>query len=261
MTSWRCLSPQRTLLTALPAPLVILVCYSCLNKDRMKPYALLSDPRKNGYALLAAAGLTWREKLTAALQITPLMLALLVTYVTQYVTVQAVFTTLAFANAPFAPRDHFVYYVLMNGFGEFIARSYLNAVLFINPSIVPSLIIKRTWVFAFPLLGIMGFAICASYFRFLSDVFVVMATCLAVGALSGTVFANTACAVSMVAEPRFREFCLGLVAVGEFAGALVASVAGLVIEPALRQHCQSDFPSETCFTRNIRSEWSKALCN
>lgn len=264
MTSWACVSPKHTLLIVSPAPLIVLMCYYCLDKDRIKPYAFLGEYRRGKYTPVGAdysAQLSLREKLTAALQIAPLMMSLSIAYIAQYLTVQAIFTTVAFSNDPFAPRDHYVYYVLMNGLGEFITRSYLSIISFIKPSAVPNLVIKRTWLFVIPLLGIMAFAICVAYYRFLANVMVIMVSCLSVGALSGVVFANVVCAVPLVVEPRYCEFSLGLVSAGEFIGSLLASLAGLQVEPALRQHCENKWPKETCFTRNSRNEWSAAVCS
>lgn len=271
MTTWACISPQITLIIISPATLLILVFYYMLDKDRIKPYALLDSYNKlkssdtgssDDYSNKDPLYLSWAEKFTGACQILPYMITLCTAYITQYITIQAVFTTIAFEDAPFAPRDHFVYYVLLNGVGEFILRSYLSVVAWAKPAFVPRLVIKRTWIFAVILVVVMSFSICASYYRLFQTVWSVLLLCFIIGSLSGLVFANTVCAVPLVVEPKYKEFCLGLVTIGESAGVLVASFVGLAVEPALRKHC-THVVSKTslCYTRPKTYKWTSSLCS
>lgn len=271
MTSWGCVSPQLTLAIISPATLLILFFYYLLDKDRIKPYALLdykkikssdSETSKEDVYNKSPFDLSWREKFLAAWQIMPFMVALCTAYIAQYITVQAVFTTVAFENAPFAPRDHYVYYILLNGIGEFILRSYLSIVAWAKPALVPRFIIKRTWIFSLVLMAIMAFSICASYYRLFKSVWLVLFLCFLIGSLSGFVFANTVCAVPLVVDPKYREFSMGLVTIGESAGVLIASFVGLVVEPALRNHCYgvANNPS-LCYTRHKSYKWDSAVCS
>lgn len=271
MTTWACVSPQITLIIISPATLLILLFYYMLDKDRIKPYALLDTYNKlkssdtessDDYQNKDPFYLSWPEKFTGACQILPYMITLCTAYITQYITIHAVFTTIAFEDAPFAPRDHFVYYVLLNGVGEFILRSYLSVVAWAKPALVPRLVIKRTWIFAVILVIVMSFSICASYYRLFQTVWSVLLLCFIIGSLSGLVFVNTVCAVPLVVEPKYKEFCMGLVTVGESAGVLVASFVGLAVEPALRKHC-THVVSKTslCYTRPNKYKWTSSVCS
>lgn len=270
MTSWACVSPKLTLTIIAPATLLILLFYYILDKDRIKPYALLDAYKKlkssdsecsDDYLTKDPFHLSWREKFAAACQIMPCMIALCAAYITQYVTIHAVFTTIAFEDAPFAPRDHFVYYVLLNGVGEFLLRSYLSVVAWVKPVLVPRLVIKHTWIFSLILVAVMSFSICASYYRIFDTVWSVLLLCFIIGSLSGLVFANTVCAVPLVVEPKYREFCMGLVTIGESSGVLIASFVGLAVEPALRKHCThiAKKPS-LCYTRLKTYKWNSSVC-
>ena len=272
MTSWLCLSPQISLTIIAPATLLILLFYYILDKDRIKPYALLEKYNKlktadsecsDDYLTKEHFGhLSWGEKCTGACQILPLMIALCSAYIAQYITIHAVFTTIAFEDAPFAPRDHFVYYVLVNGIGEFLFRSYLSAIAWFKPVLIPRFVVKHTWIFSLLLLAFMSLSVCASYYRIFDSVWSVLLICFIIGSLSGFVFANTVCAVPLVVEPKYREFCLGLVTIGESAGVLIASLAGLAVEPILRKHC-SHTASKTalCYTRPTTNKWSASTCS
>lgn len=274
MTSWACISPQTTIAIISPTILLILLFYYILDKDRLKPFALLDTYKKVKSSDTDTSAnvdhlykenpfeLSWREKVAAAWQILPCMAALCAAYISQYITIQAVFTTIAFGNAPFAPRDHYVYYVLLNGIGEFLLRSYLSIVAWARPALVPRLVIKRTWIFSALLLAVMAFSISASYYRLFHNVWSVLFLCFVIGSLSGVVFSNTVCAVPLIVEPKYKEFCMGLVTIGESAGVLIASFVGLAVEPALRKHCShiASHPS-LCFTRHKSYKWSSSVCS
>ena len=273
MTSWACISPQLALIIISPATLLILLFYYMLDKDRLKPYALLDTYKKIKSSDSESSedhlhnknpfNLSCREKLSATWQIMPFMVALCTAYIAQYITVQAVFTTIAFEDAPFAPRDHYVYYVLLNGIGEFALRSYLSIVAWAKPELVPRLVVKRTWIFSLILLAIMAFSICASYYRLFDTVWSVLFLCFLIGSFSGFVFANTVCAVPLVVTPKYREFCMGLVTIGESAGVLIASFVGLAVEPVLRKHCSgiTNTRSALCYTRHKTFKWDSAVCS
>lgn len=270
MTSWVCISPQITLAIISPAPLLVLLFYYILDKDRLKPYALLhykklkssDDSQVSEEQSTNPFLLSWREKLSAAWQILPQILTLCSAYVAQYVTVHAVFTTIAFGNAPFAPRDHYVYYVLLNSAGECLLRSYLSIVAWIKPQLISRLVIKRTWIFSLVSLGVMIFSICASYYRLFNSVWWVLFLCFFIGSMTGLVFANIVCAVPLIVDPNYREFCMGLVTFGESAGILIASFGGIAIEPALRTHCSViSKDSSLCFTRHKNYGWNSVVCS
>ena len=264
---WACLSPMVTLMITGIIPLSVLLFYYLLDKDHVKSYQIADKYGHAHYSPLKDTTeqppqeLSWGEKCSSLWQTAPLILALFVAYVAQYVTIQSVFTTMAFINAPFQPRDHYVYYVLLNGAGELLGRSYLSIIACISPRTVSKLVFKRTWILSLTQVAVMVFAICASWFRFVETVSVIMSLCFVVGALSGIIFVNSVCAVPEVVEPRYREFSLGVVAIGESLGLLLASLIGFFVEPRLRQNCRSrTLDKSQCFTRHAKSQWTKNTC-
>lgn len=272
MTSWLCVSPQISLTVIAPTTLLILLFYYLLDKDRIKPYAFLEKYKNlkstdsecsDDYLDKEPFGhLSWGEKCTAACQIFPLMIALCSAYIAEYITIHAVFTTIAFEGAPFAPRDHFVYYVLVSGVGEFLFRSYLSVIAWFKPVLIRRLVVKHTWIFSLILLAFMSLAVCASFYRIFNSVWSVLLFCFIIGSVSGFVFANTVCAVPLIVEPKYKEFCLGLVTIGESAGVLIASLAGLAVEPALRKHCTHIVKKTAlCYTRPTTNRWSASVCS
>ncbi|EDO38401.1 predicted protein [Nematostella vectensis] len=277
LTSWACMSPQKSMIVASGFSILLLLFYYILNKDRIKSHAIAATYRSSlkdsaKYQSVATTdtikrkdpwSLSCSEKFQAAGTILPLMLALCISYASQYLTIQAVFTTISFPSSPFPPRDHYVYYVALNGVGEFLSRSYLAVVGCYRPALARKLVIKRTWVLALCLLGVFSLALCASWYRFFQSVAFVLALSFVVGAISGTVFANTLMAIREIVEPRHQEFCLGLVTAGETSGALLGSFIGLKLEPVLRKHCEKTVSSNRtahCFTRRDKRRWTMAVC-
>lgn len=249
--------------------LFILVCYYILNKDRIKSHAIAATYTSTKYSVvpLSKEGnpvqLGWSEKLSAAFKIAPYMASLCVAYIMQYLTVQAVFTTMSFPNSPFHPRDHYVYYVAVNGLGELVSRSYLGILFCLKPQLAVKIAINKTWILALLLTGIFALAVCASWFRFIDNALVVLFMSFLVGFLSGSVYANTLVSVRESIEPRYQEFCLGLVTAGIDTGALIGSFIGLWLEPILRTHCQHMVSkgASYCFTRHEKRVWTEAICH
>ena len=274
MTSWACLSPKTALLIVSPTPLIILLFYYFLDKERVTSYSRAVIHQGVQYSTLSrdkdsaeesdapiAHALSWNGKCSAVKQIMPWILSLSVAYIAQYLTIQSIFTTIAFKTAPFEPRDHYIFYVLMNNLGEFLTRSYLSVIACARPALIPRFIIKQTWVLSFLLVCITVTAVCASWYRFIHNVGILLFLSFAVGALSGSVYSSTVCAVPESVEPRYQEFCLGIVTIGESLGALLASFAGFYVEPALRRHCTSVSRSKAeCMTRPPKQKWNAATC-
>ena len=138
----------------------------------------------------------------------------------------------------------------------------LALVAWFKPVLIPRFVVKHTWIFSLLLLAFMSLSVCASYYRIFDSVWSVLLICFIIGSLSGFVFANTVCAVPLIVEPKYREFCLGLVTIGESAGVLIASLAGLAVEPILRKHC-SHIANKTalCYTRPTTNKWSASTCS
>ena len=68
-----------------------------------------------------------------------------VAWIAEYLIMQATITKIAFANAPFPPRDHYQYYIFTLLGGELFGRSYLVLATSIKPELAAKLVIHRLW--------------------------------------------------------------------------------------------------------------------
>ena len=243
------------------SPLLYLFFYAIMDKKHSRntqsASAAASEEEEEGNG--ADSTLSWRERFTAVAQILPLVVALFVAYVCEYVTIQAVITTMAFPNAPFPPRVHYRYYIFIFLSGEFIARSYLAVIASLKPKLVNVFSVRRIWVLSLILLAHLVFFSLAAWYRFLHDVWIVFILILTAGLGAGAAFANSFVIVSDTAEPRYREFAMGFATIGMGAGTFLAGVLGLLIEPLVRDHCLliSDV-GDYCFTRPF-SRWNTTI--
>lgn len=253
--------------------LLLLVCYYILNKDRVKSYAIAATYNSQKYTSVPTSSksqvhdpskLSWFEKCTASWKILPYMLSMCFSQMFQYLTIQSVFTTMAFDNATQQPHtlDHYVYYYSFYGAGEFLSRSYLSWIFCCMPVLSESLTIYKTWIPALLSGVVFGLSVCISWFRFVESIYLVMFLAFVEGLLSGCVYSNTLVAIQQTIEPRYEEFCLGLVSIGSTTGSVIGAFAGLWLEPILRQRCAKIRPKalETCFTRHLKRKWTQAIC-
>ena len=88
------------------------------------------------------------KKLGIALKILPFIIALCVSFFSEYLSMSSVVTTIAFPNSNIPLRDHFVYYSLSYGMGKFFGRSYLCLLAFLPSDALEFLKCSRTWVFS-----------------------------------------------------------------------------------------------------------------
>lgn len=255
MTTWTCISPNETMLIMAGSPLLYLLFYAIMDKKHSKA----TCDEKQDDEIEGETHITWKEKFTAASRILPLVLSLFVTYVCEYVTIQAVITTMSFSNAPFPPRVHYRYYIFIFLSGEFVARSYLAVISSLKPSLVSTFSIHRIWVLSLILLAHLIFLLLAAWYRFLHDVWLVFVLIFTAGLTAGAAFANAFVIVSETAEPKYKEFAMGFATIGMGAGTFTAGVIGLLAEPVIREHCLlvSAVP-DNCFTRPFGA-WNATL--
>ena len=297
MTTWSCISPTRTMLIMAGFPLLYIICYAILEKkkkrstkkdvtmetnsnsvtkatdgdnltkasnpdDATEPKDVTMETNKDS-TLNVGEGkqtpLTWKEKFTTAGAICHFVIALFVAYVSEYLIIQAVITTMAFPSAPFPPRVHYQYYIFIFLSGEFIARSYLAVCSSIIPSLVSRLVIKRIWLLSVVLLVHLVFFLFVAWYRFIHSVWIVFVFIFTAGLCAGATFTNSFVVVSESTEPRYREFAMGFATIGMGAGTFTAGVIGLIAEPAIREHCIDVIPNaKYCFTRPLGG-WNGTL--
>ena len=235
------------------SPLLYLLFYAIMEKKRS--IAATSGEIKESESHMTV---TWKEKLSAAGQILPLVISLFIAYVSEYVIIQSVITTMAFPSAPFPPRVHYRYYIFIFLSGEFIARSYLAVIASLKPSLVNVFAIRRIWILSLVLVAQLVFFTLAAWYRFLHDVWIVFILIFVAGLGAGAAFTNAFVVVSET-DPRFKEFAMGFSTIGMGAGTFCAGVVGLLMEPVIRDHCLlvSDV-GDYCFTRPFGG-WNQTL--
>lgn len=85
--------------------------------------------------------------------------------------------------------------------------------------------------------------------------------CFIIGLLLGLVFVNIVCVVFFVVELKYKEFCLGLVIIGELVGVLVVSFVGFVVELVLRKYCNNIVSKKLfCYIRFNIYKWILFVC-
>lgn len=249
-----CVSPKTTVLISSALPLAYLLSYVIMEKKHYPQ----EFPNSSGD--LSEHHLTCNEKITLICQNLRGVVAFLVGVFVEYLVLGSIVTTLAFENSPFGPRDHYVYYVLMATMGELFGRSYIS--LFsacINTHF--SLAVRQTWIFSTVLL-ILGTLLCfAAWYRFLPNVGLVLVLVLAIGVFDGMLYVNTILSAAQDDDFRSKAFSRGFSMLGFAVGSLIAALLGLLVEPALREHCiEVSSSDQFCFTRPTSTWNSSASC-
>ncbi|EDO34458.1 predicted protein, partial [Nematostella vectensis] len=182
----------------------------------------------NGVETAPKAQLSMRDKLSVALEISPLIFSLFLTYFCEYLSNHAVITTLAFPNSTFSPRDHYPYYILIYNIGKFIGRSHIFFFACLLPSLLPYILVRQTWRLA--ILEFVHFVLflSLSWFRFIPYVSAVLVLCFTEGFIAGSIYVNSVHTVSKtIAETKRKEFALGLITIGNAVGKMCAGFVGL----------------------------------
>jgi len=293
MTTWFCVAPNITLLILTPTSLLYLLCYYFIQKEigandeELVPFQArekvvytslqtsdsddseempeLKKKKKNPKTQPFSSGeiLTWKEKLLAIKKLIVLMaVPTFVTWLSEYIALQSVVTTIAYIDAPFRPRDHYQYYTLALMLGELAGRSHRSLLGIVKPSLlyVPT----ATGLWALSIIEVLHllFLLFESWYRFLPGVGIPIFLCLTAGVVIGIVFSNALEFVRISFEENEREFVMSWVMFPFNFGVLVASMVGLYVEPRLREHCLHIVTdSAYCFTRPSNVNNVVAVCS
>ncbi|KAJ7372774.1 hypothetical protein OS493_018052 [Desmophyllum pertusum] len=111
--------------------------------------------------------------------------------------------------------------------------------------------IKKTWILALASIAMMIFLVFASWYRFISEVAIILVLCFFIGVLTTMQYSNAPLIVAEIfPDVTKKEFALGLLTLGPSAGLLSALLMGLYVEPYLKRHCLDELGlGEVCFTR------------
>ncbi|XP_031559248.1 protein BTN1-like [Actinia tenebrosa] len=274
MTTWLCISPKVTMLIMAGMLLLLFVCYNIMDKKHLDTstqpttcedvaYTKLPDqepesesnetsPNTKASIFVERDSLTWKEKMSAMRTIFSLtLIPLFAAWLSEYLIIQSVLTTIAFTNASFRPRDHYQYYIFVFMLGEVFGRSYSAVVSYLKPSWISSPTWKQLWALSIIEILHLLFFIFESWYRFLPGVSVVLLLCLSAGVVIGMLFNCVLVFFRESFDQKHREFIMGYSVCAMGAGILTAALVGLYVEPLLRTHCISTFKdSGYCFTRS-----------
>ena len=265
MTTWVCISPSLTISIIALGLVLILVSYGIMDRKHSQSETQPASHKHVTYTQIGSSEaaddskdhaphelLTWREKLTAIRQVWHVAASVVVAWISEYLIIQSVITTIAFPSSPFPPRDHYQYYIFIFLLGELFGRSYLVVLAFFKPGLALKAICRRVWILAMAEVLIFIFFVLASWFRFLTDVSIALILAFIAGLIIGVMYVNMLALYSEVEDPKSREFVLGYASAATGAGATTAGLLGLLLEPWLREHCLSVArSSEYCFTRSL----------
>lgn len=261
MTTWACLSPTLAISIMAASLVLLLIFYGLMERKHSQPSATGITRKDIQYSPIDEDGqdqdehkddhLTWKDKLFAIKQVCPIIASIISAWIAEYLIIQSVITTVAFPSAPFPPRDHYQYYIFVFLFGELFGRSYLVVLSYLTSTMAPKLIVRRIWFLALAEVAILVFFLLAAWFRFLTNVSIVLIFAFIGGLIIGVMYVNMLAIYSEIKDPKSREFVLGYASAATGAGAITAGLLGLLIEPWLRHHCLSVVPdSSFCFTRS-----------
>ena len=269
MTTLACISPRTTLLAAVGMPFLLLLAYAYMDKHthasspgHEKSRADISYSPLNSDEATPSDNLdlSWSEKVSLLKENAPLLLSFFIGYFAEFLSLNGVVTTLAFRNAPFDPRNHYIFYAIVFMLGECVGRSYLCVVSVCKPNANVG-VIKQTWVFTVLLTVILVFLCFASWFRFVTSVWLVLFLMFLVGLLAGALYVNTYLVAGANMDSLRKEFSRSALPVSPAAGMAAAGFIGLVTEPSLRNHCvATTHLAEYCFTRSMQGWNATTSC-
>ena len=279
-TVWYCVAPRYTMMITLPWPVLILVFYHLLDKTNLQTkttthdgaqYTAIGSPpqeEEDESSLrkgISSNKLSIYEKCCVAKEVSPYTLFLFLAYFAEYLSNQSIITTLSFPNAPFNPRDHYLYYIWTYHAGKFLGRSHFLIVSIIYPPLLPYIHVRKTWILAIIEIAHMMFFLLALWYRFVPHVSIVLILCFTEGFTAGSIYVNSAHTVSeMIDNQKKRELGLAFLTLGNACGKLAAGMLGLLVEPELQKHCLYGLKDgEFCHTRYKSGKgWStNKYCN
>ena len=196
--------------------------------------------------------LSVRDKVDAVWKALPFALSMITGYFSSFFTLQSVVTTLAFRDAPFGPRNHYIFYTLSLMTGNLIGRTYALILVAINQDCRPYT--RHTWIFSSLLAVISVFLVLGSWYRFLTSVWIVLALMFIVGMLTGLLYTNSYAMAGARETIRAKtELSRAFIYIGFTVGILAAALLGMRTEPLLREHCMEITTRGVyCLTRNLK---------
>ena len=275
VTILACRPPKQAILIFIVVPLLLPIMYCTMEKkhekypvvtkatkrESVKYTPLYTSPDEESHVSSETkVELSVRDKVDAVWEALPFALSMITGYFSSYFTLQSVVTTLAFPDAPFGPRNHYIFYTLVFMTGNLIGRTYAWILAAIDEDCRP--FTRHTWIFSSLLAVILVFLVLGSWYRFLASVWIVLALMFIVGLLTGLLYINSYVMAGARETIRAKtELSRAFTYSGFTIGVLAAAVLGMRTEPLLKEHCmQITARGAYCLTRYVNGLNSTFLC-
>ena len=270
-----CSTAERAILIFIVIPLLLPIMY-CIMEKKHDKYPVVTKATKREsvkYTPLNTSPdeelhvssetkveLSVRDKVDAVWEVLPFALSMITGNFSSNFTLQSVVTTLAFPDAPFGPRNHYIFYTLVLMTGNLICRTYALILVTINQDCRPYT--RHTWIFSSLLAVILVFLVLGSWYRFLASVWIVLALMFIVGLLLGLLYTNSYVMAGARETIRAKtELSRAFIYSGFTIGVLAAAVLGMRTEPLLKEHCmQISTRGAYCLTRYVNGLNSTFSC-
>ena len=275
VTILACRTPKQAILIFIVVPLLLPIMYCIMEKKHDKYPVVTKATKHKGLKYISLntssdeelhvssetkAELSVRDKVDTVWKTLPFALTMITGYFSSFFTLQSVVTTLAFPDAPFGPRNHYIFYTLAIMMGHLAGRNYALILILINQDCRPYT--RHTWIFSSLVAVILVFLVLGSWYRFLASVWIVLALMFISGLLTGVLYTNTYAMAGAGETNRAKtELSRAFVYSGCAIGIMSAALMGMRTEPLLRKHCmQIATRGAYCLTRNVNGVSSTVSC-
>ena len=186
-TVWMCLPPRLTFAFIYPLTMVQLVLYVILNHGPLKKYQIQDDIQysevQNDQPLAKARLSSFYYHLNFFYTVLPFACYFFQSSFLYRISGNAIITSLTFPSAPFRIRDHFQYYTYICEIGGFLGAIDIILVSFLCPSWMSRLYFRKIWIINLLSFGHLLFFFCATWYRFVPNVYIVLILCATQGIL------------------------------------------------------------------------------
>lgn len=222
------LSPRNTLLSMIVVPVIMAFSYFVvLDKPReISPGSINGEDSQNLISNQSSkkADLGLKQKLNLIVpMLMPYMIPLVMVYFAEYFINQGLMELLYFNNIWLTKAEQYRWYQADYQLGVFISRSSVNLIQ-----------INKLWSLPILQLVNMGVLLLQVFYRFIPNIWIILAIVLFEGLLGGAAYVNTFYKIAKEIPQEDREFCLGAATIGDAVG---IAVAGAVAIPSHNHIC------------------------
>lgn len=252
LTACASVCPRTAMVLSAVWPFILFQAYAFLNhKFLSRNKNSLSERNTQELSWLGSSVTLTSGKLRITWSVLRHLSLLFVVYLSVYLTLGAVLTTMVYDNErgppEYVPRDHFLSYVLSTLVGEFLGRALMSVLHAVTPGFSftgPSILA------AIPVVQAIFFLV-STWYRVVPSLWINWLLCFVMGTTAGMTFTNSFRVITTAATPTHGYLLVICATVAESAGVLTAGLLGLYVEPILKEHCLQAFGNHTwCLTRS-----------